>query len=107
MTLVLEPPAAYAPAPRTSGSDAGLLRRPVESTKGFLSWVTTVDHKRLGIMYGCTSMFWFLVGGIEALFIRLQLAAPNSSVVGAVTYNGLFTMHATTMVFLVVMPHIN
>ena len=104
MTLVLEPPVSYSPAPRRTGSDAGLLRRPVESTKGFLSWVTTVDHKRLGIMYGCTSMFWFLVGGIEALFIRLQLAAPNSSVVGAVTYNGLFTMHATTMVFLVVMP---
>ena len=104
MALVLEP-TSYSPAPvdRPEG-DVGLLRRPVESTRGFMSWVTTVDHKRLGIMYGATSLFWFLIGGIEALIIRLQLAVPNNSVVGAVTYNGLFTMHATTMVFLVVMP---
>ena len=55
-------------------------------------------------MYGAAALFFFLVGGAEALFIRLQLAAPNGSVVGAGTYNGLFTMHGVTMLFLVIMP---
>jgi cytochrome c oxidase subunit I len=105
MALVLEPPAGTAPDGRPiAAENDGLLRRPVESEKGFLSWVTTVDHKRLGIMYGIASMFWFVLGGLEALFIRLQLAVPNNSVIGADTYNEMFTMHATTMVFLVVMP---
>jgi cytochrome c oxidase subunit I len=107
MALVLEPPAGISPDGKPVGSsslDAGLLRRPLETEKGFLSWVTTVDHKRLGIMYGIASMIWFVLGGVEALFIRLQLALPNNSVLGADTYNQMFTMHATTMVFLVVMP---
>ncbi len=85
-------------------SDPGVLRRPVESTKGIVSWLTTVDHKRIGIMYGALSLVWFVIGGIEALLIRLQLAQPNGDVIGADTYNQMFTMHGTTMVFLVVMP---
>jgi len=55
-------------------------------------------------MYGVTAMFFFIVGGIEALLIRLQLAAPNGKVLNADIYNQMFTMHATTMVFLFVMP---
>jgi cytochrome c oxidase subunit I len=63
-----------------------------------------VDHKRIGILYGLTAIFWFFVGGLEALLIRTQLATPNAHVVSAQLYNQLFTMHGTTMVFLVVMP---
>ncbi|HUP19973.1 MAG TPA: cytochrome c oxidase subunit I [Gemmatimonadota bacterium] len=71
---------------------------------GIASWLTTVDHKRVGVLYGVTALFYFVVGGIEALIIRLQLAAPESTLVGADTFNQLFTMHGTTMVFLVLMP---
>jgi cytochrome c oxidase subunit 1 len=75
-----------------------------ETPRGLWSWITTTDHKRIGIMYGATAIFFFLVGGIEALLIRLQLAGPNGEVLSADAYNQMFTMHATTMVFLVVMP---
>jgi len=71
---------------------------------GLLSWIATVDHKRIGILYGVSAFAFFLLGGIEALIIRLQLAQPNSAVVSADTYNALFTMHGTTMVFLAIMP---
>jgi cytochrome c oxidase subunit 1 len=80
-----------------------LLRRPT-STEGFWSWLTTVDHKRIGILYGVTAFIFFLLGGIEALLIRLQLARPNLDVLTADRYNQMFTMHGTTMVFLVIMP---
>ena len=80
-----------------------LLRRPRAET-GFWSWITTVDHKRIGILYGVTAFIFFLVGGVEALLIRSQLARPNGDVLSADEYNQLFTMHGTTMVFLVVMP---
>jgi cytochrome c oxidase subunit I len=67
-------------------------------------WLTTVDHKKIGIMYGVTALVFFVVGGIEAFIIRLQLARPGQSIVDADTYNQIFTMHGTTMVFLVGMP---
>ena len=68
------------------------------------SWVTTVDHKRIGILYGYTSFAFFILGGLEALLIRTQLARPENTVVDADTYNQLFTTHGLTMIFLVVMP---
>ncbi len=68
------------------------------------SWLTTVDHKRIGVLYGVTALVYFVLGGVEALLIRLQLVAPDAGVVGADTFNQLFTMHGTTMVFLVLMP---
>jgi cytochrome c oxidase subunit 1 len=71
---------------------------------GLWSWITTVDHKRIGIMYGVTAFFFFLVGGIEALLIRVQLAVPNNDFVSAELYNQLFTMHALTMIFAALMP---
>jgi cytochrome c oxidase subunit I+III len=71
---------------------------------GWFSWVATVDHKRIGILYLVTALFFFCVGGVEALVIRLQLARPNGTLVSAETFNQLFTMHGTTMIFLVVMP---
>ena len=71
---------------------------------GIWSWITTVDHKRIGLLYGWTALFFFFVGGLEALIIRVQLAGPNAGVVSADAYNQIFTMHGTTMVFLAVMP---
>jgi cytochrome c oxidase subunit 1 len=67
-------------------------------------WVVTVDHKRLGILYILYSTFFLLVAGAEALLIRLQLAYPHNHVLSAQVYNRFFTMHGTTMVFLVGMP---
>ena len=64
----------------------------------------TVDHKRIGTMYGITAFVFFLVGGIEALIMRLQLARADSDLVSPEVFNQLFTMHGTTMIFLVVMP---
>jgi cytochrome c oxidase subunit 1 len=72
--------------------------------KGIWSWMTTVDHKRIGIMYLVTAFVFFILGGLEALALRTQLAVPNSTVVDAELYNQLFTMHGLTMIFLVVMP---
>ncbi|MCZ7526953.1 MAG: cytochrome c oxidase subunit I [Acidimicrobiia bacterium] len=80
-----------------------LLRRP-RATTGVWSWFTTVDHKKIGIMYGAGALIFFVVGGIEALLIRLQLAGPDGSLLTAGQYNQLFTMHGTTMVFLLGMP---
>jgi cytochrome c oxidase subunit I len=88
------------PAPRIGLST---LPRPQGDT-GIWSWITTVDHKRIGILYGATAFIMFLFGGIEALIMRLQLATPNGQVVDADTFNQLFTMHGTTMIFLVIMP---
>jgi cytochrome c oxidase subunit 1 len=68
------------------------------------SWLTTTDHKRIGILYGVTAFVFFLIGGLEALIIRAQLARSGSDLVSAETFNQLFTMHGTTMIFLAVMP---
>jgi len=86
-----------------TASRATIFRRPASSS-GFWSWITTVDHKKIGIMYGYAAFFFFIVGGIEALILRLQLAQPDSTVLTASEYNALFTMHGTTMIFLFVMP---
>jgi len=69
-----------------------------------LAWLSTVDHKRIGVLYMLTGLFFFVVGGVEALFIRLQLAVPNNHFLHPDTFNQLFTMHGTTMIFLVAMP---
>ncbi len=71
---------------------------------GLWSWVTTVDHKRIGILYGVSALIFFLVGGVEALLMRLQLGSPENTLISADLYNQLFTMHGTTMVFLAIMP---
>src|SRR3972149_7748300 len=87
----------------TEGRSRGLFRRPTATT-GAWSWITTVDHKKIGILYGVTAFSFFIVGGSEALLIRLQLAQPDQSIVEPAAFNELFTMHGITMVFLVVMP---
>ena len=67
-------------------------------------WVTTVDHKRIGIMYLVVNFTFFLIGGLEALLIRSQLAAANMQVLNPTLYNEMFTLHGTTMIFLVLVP---
>ena len=81
----------------------GILRRPTATT-GFSSWFTTIDHKKIGILYGATALVFFLVGGLEALLIRSQLAGPDGTLLNADQYNQIFTMHGVTMIFLFVMP---
>jgi len=66
--------------------------------------MTTIDHKRIGILYGITAFIMFLSGGIEATLMRVQLAGPEMDIVSAAVYNQLFTMHGTTMIFLAIMP---
>ncbi len=75
-----------------------------QNPSGIWSWITTTDHKRIGILYGVSAFIFFLLGGVEALIIRTQLASPNNTLVSADTSNQLFTMHGTTMVFLAIMP---
>ncbi len=69
-----------------------------------VEWLTTVDHKKVGIMYGASAFIFFLIGGLEALVIRTQLMRPDNHLVSPDFYNQLFTMHGTTMIFLAVMP---
>src|SRR4051794_108459 len=71
---------------------------------GLWSWITTVDHKRIGILYGATAFLFFLMGGIEALLLRIQLGSPDNTFLSPERYNELFTMHGTTMIFLAIMP---
>ena len=71
---------------------------------GVWSWITTTDHKRIGVLYGVSAFIFFLVGGLEALLIRAQLSRADNTLISAETFNQLFTMHGTTMIFLAVMP---
>ncbi len=82
---------------------AGVFTRP-KGGPGWRSWLTTVDHKKIGVMYGATALVFLLIGGFEALLIRIQLWSPRGTLLSADAYNQVFTMHGTTMVFLVVMP---
>ena len=90
-------------APTIPVRRGGFLARPLAPT-GVWSWLTTIDHKRIGILYGSTAFFFFLVGGMEALLMRTQLIRPDNTFIGPGEFNALFTMHGTTMIFLVVMP---
>src|SRR5215213_2266227 len=89
-------PAPVAPPRVTPSSSYGVFRRPLMAT-GWRSWLFTVDHKKLGIMYGVTAMTFFVIGGIEALLIRAQLATADGKILSAELYNEMFTMHGTTM----------
>src|SRR3984893_3376139 len=71
---------------------------------GLISWLNTVDHKKVAMLYAISSLSFMALGGIEALLIRTQLFYPNNHFISAEMFNELFTMHGTTMIFLVVMP---
>ena len=81
----------------------GVMTRP-QGGNGWRDWLSSVDHKKIGIMYGVAAMFFFVVGGIEALLLRTQLAFPEQGFLSPQLYNELFTMHGVTMVFLFIMP---
>ncbi len=91
-------------ATRPAAFQATAVEVPARAATGLWSWVTTVDHKRIGILYGVSAFAFFLIGGVEALLIRAQLARPGLDVVSAQAFNALFTMHGTTMIFLAIMP---
>ena len=91
-------------ATRTITEGVSIARRRRLSETYIGGWLMTTDHKKLGIMYMITAFFFFLVGGVDALLIRTQLAEPNGKVLSPEVYNQIFTMHAITMIFLFVMP---
>ncbi len=86
-----------------SQSESILYRRAIFKSP-VLDWILTIDHKKIGILYTVTAFVFFLVGGLEAMLIRLQLATPNGTILNPDLYNQIFTMHGTTMIFLAVMP---
>jgi cytochrome c oxidase subunit I+III len=81
-----------------------LLERVWLERPGLLGWLTTVDHKRIGLLYFWTTLVFFGAGGVEALLIRTQLARPNEHLVSPSLYEELFTTHGVTMIFLFVIP---
>jgi cytochrome c oxidase subunit 1 len=104
MALTEDRPLALPSGDSNDGyTPTGVFTRPTAET-GPRSWFTTVDHKKIGIMYGAAAIFFFIIGGVEALLIRMQLWSPRGSLLSANLYNQVYTMHGTTMVFLVVMP---
>jgi cytochrome c oxidase subunit I len=76
----------------------------LRSNEGLLSWVASVDHKQIGIMYIVVTIFFLMVGGVEAMLMRIQLMQARMNFLSPEAYNQIFTMHGTTMIFLVVMP---
>jgi cytochrome c oxidase subunit 1 len=103
MSLITARTPLELPSGETARRPLGVFARPTATT-GWKSWFFTVDHKKIGIMYGVGAMFFFVVGGVEALLIRTQLARPGLKVLSADLYNQVFTMHGVTMIFLVIMP---
>lgn len=92
-------------ATRVVGDSATTVVRKRSFSESYIGeWLTTTDHKQIGIMYIFIGFFFFLVGGMEALLIRSQLAVPNGKVLSPEEYNQVFTMHGTTMIFLFVIP---
>jgi cytochrome c oxidase subunit I len=89
--------------PPGSEAEARLVRL-WESTPGWRGWLSTVDHKTIGLRYLVTAFIFLLLGGIEALIMRLQLAGPNQTLLTPEQYNQLFTMHGVTMIFLYALP---
>ena len=78
--------------------------RAPRQTRRWVDWVTTTDHKKIGIMYLIGTFVFFILGGVEALLMRLQLSVPNNTLITSEHYNQLLTLHGTTMVFLFVVP---
>src|SRR3954465_618989 len=81
-----------------------VMRGVEEKPRGWLEWLTTTDHKKIGLLYIFSTFLFFIIGGAEALMIRSQLAVPDNTLIEPRTYNALVTMHGTTMVFLFIVP---
>ena len=76
----------------------------LDRSQGLLQWISSVDHKQLGIMYLWMALLFLFIGGLEILLVRVQLAVPRNTFLSPEAYNQLFTMHGTTMIFFVAMP---
>ena len=90
----------YAAPDTKTKIEVKVFPRPDQYASGIVDWLTTIDHKKIGLMYGLAALFFLLVGGVEALLIRSQLWSHNMEVLTNREYNQMFTMHGTTMVFL-------
>jgi cytochrome c oxidase subunit 1 len=88
--------------PPSSSADENFLTH----DKGVLSWIFTLDHKRIGVMYLCSVLTAFALGGFFALMVRTELLTPGKTIIDADTYNQMFTLHGAIMVFLVIIPGI-
>src|SRR5512141_1416154 len=88
-------PAAYAPRNYLNAPATGLR-----------SWLTTVDHKRIGVMFLVATSVFFAVGGLFAMLIRIELLTPGPTIMDAMTYNRVFTLHGVVMIFLFMIPAI-
>src|ERR1700716_4009954 len=99
MAITAAPPVSTSPAPTSRGHvRVGVERR------GVGAWLTTPDHKKIGILYMVSTFIFFFLGGLAALLVRTQLALPESPPFSGEVYNQLFTMHATVMIFLFIIP---
>src|SRR5918996_3987200 len=72
--------------------------------RGWVRWLTTTDHKKIGIMYLATVLVFFVIGGVEAMLMRTQLGTPENTFLTPEKYNQIMTLHGSTMIFLVVVP---
>ena len=81
-----------------------ILHGPEREETGWLSWLTTTDHKKIGLLYLISTFVFFIIAGVEALLMRAQLALADNTFLDAQTYNGLVSLHGTTMIFLFVVP---
>src|SRR5690606_2672546 len=88
----------------SSPEDAELLHRSWRGSPGLRGWLTSTDHKSIGLRYIVTAFAFFLLGGIEAALMRIQLARPENAFIGPDLYNQLFTVHGSTMMFLFAVP---
>ncbi|HRV82623.1 MAG TPA: cbb3-type cytochrome c oxidase subunit I, partial [Planctomycetota bacterium] len=78
----------------------------LDESKGITSWLGTLDHKRIGIMYLIAVGLSFALGGFYAMALRLELLTPGETIMTAATYNKVFTLHGAVMVFLFIVPGI-
>src|SRR3954462_2320616 len=99
MATTVAPPAVARPS-----ATPQLPPHVVPMRRGLGDWLTTPDHKKIGIMYMVTTFVFFLLGGLAALLVRVQLALPESPPFNGETYNQIFTVHASVMIFLFVIP---
>src|SRR3954463_1048536 len=97
-TLDLTPPAAAVPEERQENY--------LNVSSTIKSWLLTLDHKRIGILYLITITFFFLVGGVMATLVRLELLTPQGDLMQAETYNKVFTMHGVYMIFFFLIPSV-
>jgi cytochrome c oxidase subunit 1 len=97
-------PGVAAPPERTVARPEIVTHGLKDRPKGWLSWLTTTDHKKIGIMYIYSTFLFFILGGVEALLMRLQISGADNTILGPRIYNELLTMHGSTMIFLFVVP---